>query len=259
MLIKESIKLFTTFFLCLCCPFLAQAQTVDPDFFNQTWYLYEIFDSDTNETFTVEGYQPYGGNPEIEQINPKITIDDNLQFLGLGICNTISGTLEKDAISGDFRTITTDGTSDACGFFEDMDEPYIFGPFANIEPDPLLYTIVDPTVTTNSDGFQTMTYTTQPFLQYTYRNTPVLNTPENDLATVAIYPNPAQNVLHFQKTATTELALDVRIISVSGQLVQTNRLEASQKSLNIAMLAPGLYFVNISEGNKSSTHKLIVR
>lgn len=60
------------FFMVVFFDFV-NAQPLYPDFFNQTWYLYEIIDTDTGDMFTLEGWY-YGGEPEIEQISPRILL-----------------------------------------------------------------------------------------------------------------------------------------------------------------------------------------
>ena len=181
-------------FIALFYVFTSKAQDPDPDIFNQNWYLYEIYDSDQNEYFYVEGYQPYGGDPMIPQISPYVFIDETFNFNGLGICNTFEGSLEYDMSINSFRTITVTQTSDSCGFYEDIDEPYVIGPFGYVDPDPTFYTILSPQVTDDSDGFQTLRYGTQPFVGYTYRNTPILGLNDFLAATIKIFPNPTMDI-----------------------------------------------------------------
>ncbi|WP_432410483.1 T9SS type A sorting domain-containing protein [Rasiella sp. SM2506] len=231
------------------------AQTVDPDFFNQTWYLYEIYDSDFNETFFVEGYQPYAGNPEIEQITPNIFIDETLAFNGLGICNTISGTLEQDPITGDFRTVSTTSTSNACGFFEDTDELYIFGPFAFVDPDQTLSTIINPSITTDSDGFQTMRFSTQPFVSYTYRNSPILTINDFNTSSITVFPNPVENVLHIQSEG--QPITSFRIFSNTGTVLLESSIPSSENSLDASQFPAGIYFLQVHSQNGKESFKII--
>lgn len=234
---------------------MTNAQNIDPDFFNQTWYLYEVYDSDFEITFVVDGYQPYAGKPTIDQIMPYIIIEDTFEFNGVGICNTINGTLEEDPIEGWLRTVTTSQTTNACGFYEDQDERLIFGPFAVVNPDPTFFTIVTPTVSDDSDGFQTMQFGTQPFLQYTYRNTPILALGEEERNKIAVYPNPVDDILFID---TQSQPIDaVRVFSMAGTIVSEADLSPNNHTVNTSRLAKGIYFVTISAENRTQTFKVV--
>lgn len=241
-------------FIIVFCGF-ANAQAVDPDFFNQTWYLYEIVDTDTGDIFIVDGWQPYGGEPEIEQITPTIFIDKTLQFNGVGVCNTISGTLEQDASGRNFRTSSTTGTNNACGFFEDNIEPYLFGPFAFVDPVPTFFTIIDPIVTTNSDGFQTMNYLTQPFVYYTFRNTPILSVDDTKKSAFSIFPNPVEDMLQIKSEGLG--ITTIRIFSVTGAVLLESHITIGANSIEVSALPTGIYFLKVNSQDREHTFKII--
>lgn len=237
----------------------ANAQPVDPDLYNQTWYLYEVVDTDTGEIFTVANYQPYAGNPQIDQIAPQVTITEQLTFSGEGICNTFSGTLELDPLGKNFRTTSSTVTSNSCGFFEDQDEPYLIGPFGFVNPEPSLFTIVGPTITTDVDGFQTLTFITQPFIGYTYRNTPVLNTTQFSKSIVTLYPNPVADVLRLQINTNTPDKPDIRLYTATGKLISQKRYTPTHNTLNMVKLPSGIYFLEVSTNNQTETFKVVKR
>ena len=246
-----------TFILLTCSVFLINAQNIDPDFFNQTWYLHEVYDSDLDEYFYVEGYQPYGGQPTIPQIAPRVLIETNFDYSGVGICNTFEGTLEEDPVTGNLRATAATVTANACGFFEDEAEPYIIGPFGYVDPDPTLHTLVDILITNQTDGFQTMTYTTQPFVTYTYRNTPVLAIPEATKLQFSVYPNPTADIVIFR--GNTMENTKVRMLSARGSFVLESEISNAQPSIDISALPSGLYFAEITSQKGREIHKLLKR
>ncbi|MBT8263640.1 MAG: T9SS type A sorting domain-containing protein [Bacteroidia bacterium] len=231
------------------------AQDPDPDIFNQNWYLYEIYDSDQNEYFYIEGYQPYGGEPMIPQISPYVFIDEALNFNGLGICNTFEGVLEYDMSINSFRTASVTLTTDSCGAFEDMDEPYIIGPFGFVDPDPNFYTIIGPQVTDDSDGFQTLTYGTQPFIGYTYRNTPILGINEFIADNIQIYPNPAKNKINLVfEIGNLEV---IYLLDVNGRVIIKASPDLGSYSMDISNIKNGMYFLEVHTDDGKVRRKIL--
>jgi len=231
------------------------AQDPDPDLFDQTWYLYDVYDSDFNTHFIVEGYQPYGGNPQIPQITPFVIIDESFNFNGLGICNTFNGTLEYSAADTAFRAVTSTQTTNPCGLFEDMDEPYLIGPFGYVDPDPTYFTIFGLTITNDSDGFQTLTYGTQPFIGYTYRNTPILANSDYKKNVVLLYPNPTKGLLN---VSFENLIIEsVMVYSVTGDMVLQPSFLSSSNLIDISSLTNGLYFIEIKSEEGIAIHKIL--
>ncbi len=231
------------------------AQDPDPDLFDQTWYLYVVEDSE-GDTFYVEGYQPYGGDPVIPQITPYVIIEEeSLNFNGLGICNTFNGTLAQSPSHNSFRTVTADQTNFECGFYEDLDEPTVIGPFGWVDPDPEFYTIIDPQITTDSDGFQTLIYGTQPFVAYVCRNTPILSNEDFTKTAFSLYPNPTSGSLNFSSINT--LVESVRVYSVTGTMVLQLSIHSSSNSMDVSSLTNGLYFVEMISAERQEIHKIL--
>lgn len=241
--------------IALTFAFTLKAQDPDPDIFNQNWYLYEIYDSDLGTYFYVEGYQPYGGDPMIPQISPYVIIDESFNFNGLGICNTFEGTLEYDIINNNFRTVSVTQTNESCGFYEDMDEPSIIGPFGYVDPDPTFYTIISPQVTDDSDGFQTLRYGTQPFVGYTYRNTPILGVDEFEKHRLKVFPNPVKNLLNIQSEI--ESIDTIVIFDATGKRVTALSPAASYYALDTSSLPGGLYFLEISTTQSKEIYRIV--
>ena len=73
---------------------------------------------------------------------------------------------------------------------------------------------------------------------------------------LGFYPNPVNNgKVYF--TSKTNLDREITIFDVLGKKVLQATI--STKELNIASIPPGVYLIKISEGDSSTTRKLIVR
>lgn len=227
----------------------------DPELFDKIWYLYEVNDTE-GDNFYVEGYQPYGGNPMIPQITPYVIIDEDFSFNGLGICNTFEGTLEYDVIDNNFRPITSETTNMSCGALEDLDEPTVIGPFGRVDPDPTFYTILNPTITNDADGFQTMIYGTQPFVGYLYRTKPILSLEDRRVTSFVLAPNPVQNELFFSEVNSTSEINSIRIYSVHGTVVMSIS-KPKGPSISVETLENGLYLLEIVTTIGKETHKIL--
>jgi len=253
---KLTMRYLLVLVCCSLCCFQARTQTPDPDLFNQTWYLRSVYDSDLGQyLIVVEGYQPYSGNPTIPQIHPQVTIDPSLSFTGLGICNTFDGMLEYDGLNNGFRTISTNQTNMSCGFFENMDEPITIGPFGYVDPDPTFYTIINPQITDDPDGFQTLTYDTQPFVGYTYRNTPVLGNEDFTLKKISLYPNPSNNQIHINTGNTTVNSLVLR--DLAGRKIYQWQPKSTEFSIEIHWLINGVYLLELDSAHSEAVFKIV--
>lgn len=232
------------------------SQNPDADLLNQIWFLHEVYDSDFDETFLINGYQPYAGSPEIEQITPNFNINANLNFTGFGICNSFTGVLEYDAMSNSFRTISTDVETSECGFYEDMDEPLVIGPLGFVDSDPLSYTIIDPIITNDSDGYQTFSFVTQPFVRYTYRNVSVLSVNAFSKNVFTVYPNPTSDVIRFSSDR-NQIITSAQMYSISGSLVMDISSHDFIDGISISSLDNGIYFMKITSEDGIETHQII--
>ncbi len=97
----------------------------------------------------------------------------------------------------------------------------------------------------------------------TYNNIPVpLTIPNGTLANqLLVYPNPSANETVISLEVDQEAPLQIQIISISGQLLQTQDLKAVQGinsfSLPTADLKPGLFSILINDGRKIRSTKLV--
>ncbi|MFD2433723.1 T9SS type A sorting domain-containing protein [Mesonia maritima] len=83
----------------------------------------------------------------------------------------------------------------------------------------------------------------------------------NDEPTVSLaklYPNPAQGRLTIELPDTTISEVQVKIVSLTGQVVYENEFSGSKNQLDISRISAGIYMVNLNTEGNSTTQKLIV-
>lgn len=90
----------------------------------------------------------------------------------------------------------------------------------------------------------------------TYKSDEVIdNISELSSFTFAMYPNPAQEILWIQSSSSESSA--VKIFDAFGKLTLEENFIVGRAALDIAELASGVYYVNFTNGNGTSTQKLI--
>jgi glycosidase len=72
---------------------------------------------------------------------------------------------------------------------------------------------------------------------------------------IKVYPNPAMNYLIIERVTNEEA--DIRILSFSGQLIKSLKLENGQTRIDVSSLKKGIYFLQLIEGRQSKTIKLL--
>ena len=72
-----------------------------------------------------------------------------------------------------------------------------------------------------------------------------------------LYPNPAEDTVNLQLT--NAVISSVRILDMKGSvLIREEGLNVSQKEINIASLAEGIYLLNLTTQNNNSFIKKLV-
>jgi hypothetical protein len=73
------------------------------------------------------------------------------------------------------------------------------------------------------------------------------------------WPNPAKEFLHIESSAANVQAASIEIINVYGQKIKTLSVQAGAKvNVSVANWIPGLYLIKITNGNSTTTNKLII-
>ena len=75
---------------------------------------------------------------------------------------------------------------------------------------------------------------------------------------LAIYPNPATDIVNFDGTGLPEGQLS--IYSIDGSLLSTEYTFAEQRSINVSSLSPGMYILqSVSDMGLAKSAKLIIQ
>jgi hypothetical protein len=88
-------------------------------------------------------------------------------------------------------------------------------------------------------------------------NTSVANLDEVSSADFSVYPNPASEVININSTKMLNAA--VTISDLTGKVVKTSSINGLTASVNTSGLNNGIYYVTITEGNSTSTQKVVIR
>lgn len=82
---------------------------------------------------------------------------------------------------------------------------------------------------------------------------------QNKNISIAVYPNPCSNILFVKNTNIHQIAT-MQIVDASGNTVLKNNMPASANNtyqINVATLKPGMYILNIINGENTYTQKFI--
>lgn len=81
---------------------------------------------------------------------------------------------------------------------------------------------------------------------------------ENTPINMAVYPNPANRSVNVQLASSIDNG-KVSVIDNLGRTVRYVTMNGNSKTLNVASLKRGIYFIRISNGNQSTTKKLVIQ
>jgi hypothetical protein len=88
-------------------------------------------------------------------------------------------------------------------------------------------------------------------------NTSVANLDEASTSEFSVYPNPASEVININSTKMLNAA--ITICDLTGKVVKTSTINGLTASVNTSGLNSGIYYVTITEGNSTSTQKVVIR
>lgn len=81
----------------------------------------------------------------------------------------------------------------------------------------------------------------------------------NESATsLTVFPNPASKEVRLNLKGSWKYPVDVQIFDRSGNTMQSDRLESSERTLNIASLRQGVYILKAESGESRAVEKLVV-
>ncbi|MFM1874922.1 MAG: hypothetical protein RL266_659 [Bacteroidota bacterium] len=81
---------------------------------------------------------------------------------------------------------------------------------------------------------------------------------EGELTSVSVYPNPTSDVLNVVVPTTIEGTLELRLMDVAGNLVSTQVVAAGNNTLDVSILAKGVYMLQMNSSNGNFTRRVIV-
>jgi hypothetical protein len=212
----------------------------DPQLFENDWYLYEVMSSDFGTLYNVSLIEP--------PIAPHLTISEDLNFNGLGACNTFNGVYEffpPDILSPINFTATTDDCDiQQHNFFENEYFGFIEGGY--------FYTITE-----DNEG-KVLTLGNGIFGYAIFKSYP-LSISDYQKNKFQLYPNPAKDKL-FISAANPARNIKVKIFNTAGKLLSIQKLELeNQSSINVSYLKSGIYFLNIEDENGNTEVKKFVK
>ena len=82
----------------------------------------------------------------------------------------------------------------------------------------------------------------------------ILGVSQSHLENVAIYPNPAQNILNISNAETA----DIQVYDILGRMVISKGNISLNEELNVSGLNAGAYFIKITKDGNTATRKFIV-
>ena len=86
--------------------------------------------------------------------------------------------------------------------------------------------------------------------------TPVVSTPTiNVQPELTVFPNPAQNILHFETDQNIEY---VKIIDLSGRILQDTKIHNNDRQIDVSLLNSGYYFATFHTKNQNITKKICI-
>jgi len=75
---------------------------------------------------------------------------------------------------------------------------------------------------------------------------------------LTIFPNPTSKQVQLNLKGSWKYPVDVQIFDRGGNSVQSDRLESSERTLNIASLRQGVYILKAESGESRAVEKLVV-
>ncbi|MFK7934386.1 MAG: T9SS type A sorting domain-containing protein, partial [Saprospiraceae bacterium] len=82
-----------------------------------------------------------------------------------------------------------------------------------------------------------------------------------DVEGFVIYPNPVSEVVNISLPNDVKPNATVRLLNAFGQVVSVQQVDLGNFTIqqDVANFAPGLYFIQLKNGNETMTQKVIVR
>ena len=203
------------------CSINCFAQEPNPNLF-QTWYLYSVQASDNSQNYIVSEINP--------AITPYLTILENLNFNGIGACNSFGGTFNLFDTNS-MNTTQFSNTTDDCGskIQNDFESSYF-----NSMKAAIYYSI-----TTEENGM-VLFIGTPPFGSIVFKNYK-LNTLNPDLNQIEVYSNPTTAMIYIKSQNT--VISKIKLFNSNGQNIKM--IKDNFETINTTDLSSGIYIMKI--------------
>jgi hypothetical protein len=83
-------------------------------------------------------------------------------------------------------------------------------------------------------------------------------TDDPDMQGIMIYPNPTSFNFIITKDNSWDTNAQLRMYSINGKLMSSSKLSSSRQYVDVSNMNEGLYILEIINGDKVSTQKLII-
>jgi hypothetical protein len=211
------------------------AQEPNPNLF-QTWYLYSVQESDGAEKYIVSEINP--------AITPYLTILENLNFSGVGACNSFGGTFNFFATNS-MNTTQFSNATDNCG--SQIQNSFESSYFNSIKQ------AINYSITTEANGM-VLYIGTPPFGSIVFKNFK-LNTLNRDLNQIEVYINPTNSMIHI-KSENTGIT-KIELFNSSGQNCKT--INNNFETINSTDLSSGIYILKIDTELGTLNKKILIK
>ncbi len=203
------------------------------------WSLFSIT-PDFGEPFYVDSVDP--------PISPWVTIAENLDFNGLGVCNEFSGNFEYISETDLLNQLNFSSTDADCGdnFLNNVELVYF--EFFEFPPNLDYFFFID------NDGTEHLKLQKSDFSTMSLDFLPrTLSTNDFSKNGFKIFPNPVSNELFI--SAENLQITEISIYSISGQLIFKSNKDES--SVDVSALKNGIYFIEITSDQGKMIKKFI--
>ena len=93
---------------------------------------------------------------------------------------------------------------------------------------------------------------------YSSKKREVSNEVTEPVTSLTIFPNPASKQVQLDLKGAWKYPVNVQIFDRSGNAMQSDRVESSERILNIAPLRQGVYILKAESGESRAVEKLVV-
>jgi hypothetical protein len=118
----------------------------------------------------------------------------------------------------------------------------------------------DTTITIDtSDGFARYKDPALSLPEEIRPNNSSLSVTEISTTNFKMYPNPANETVYIKMNNSFKGNLKITISNISGQTIYNQKINDTNKNIDVSLFTTGFYFVKITEGNSVTTKKLIIK